>query len=88
MNRFKKQLKRLEKWSRKYHPEFWEDNMIKKVGQDDSVKRKVTCKRCGAKLEFLPKDVKTELLYSMNELDGSYDYIDCPQCKTRIELRK
>jgi len=60
---------------------------VKKVGQDKTKKRKATCKNCGAKLEFYQKDVKTQALYSMCEFDGSYDYVDCPQCKQQVKVK-
>ncbi len=59
---------------------------VRKVGQDKGKERKITCKHCGAKLAFYPKDVKTQSLYSMGEYDGSYDYIVCPQCNQHVTV--
>lgn len=59
---------------------------VEKVGQDETVKIKAVCKNCGAVLEFYRKDVKTQSLYSMGEYDGSYDYVDCPECNNRVTV--
>lgn len=61
---------------------------VRKVGQSAKVKRRATCKNCGARLEFYRQDVKTQTLYSYGEQDGSYDYVVCPQCDQRVELRR
>lgn len=50
------------------------------VGEDASVKHRVTCKQCAAILEYTKSDtrVKTETDYT-----GDTDYykvLDCPKC--------
>ncbi len=61
---------------------------MKKIGQDETIKLRATCPQCGAKLEFYPNEVKTQILYDMTEYAGSYRYVICPvPCKTQIELK-
>jgi len=60
---------------------------VEKVGHSDESKRRVTCKNCGAVLEFLPKDVQHMSLCSMGEMAGGYDYIKCPDCQREVETK-
>lgn len=60
---------------------------VKVVGRDATKKKKATCARCGAKLEFYQKDVQTRHLSSMGESDGSYDYVRCPDCNAEVVVR-
>lgn len=60
---------------------------VKKVGQDETKKRKATCKNCGAKLEFYPKDVQHVSLVSMCEYAGGYDYVRCTECKQEVKVK-
>lgn len=60
---------------------------VEKVGQSDESKRRVTCKNCGAVLEFLPKDVQYMSLSCMGESAGGYDYIVCPDCESQVETK-
>lgn len=56
-------------------------------GPDPSVVKKVICKNCGAKLEYVPNDVKE---YSGTDYGGGPDghtWIDCPKCQKRVVLR-
>lgn len=60
---------------------------VKKVGQDKTVKKRVTCKNCSAILEYLPKDVSSRELHSFGEWDGTFYYIICPDCKQEVKVR-
>jgi ribosomal protein S27E len=61
---------------------------VEKVGQDETQKRTATCRNCGAVLRFDRKDVKTQHLSDMAEPAGSYDYVECVQCRRQVEVRK
>ncbi|RJQ26741.1 hypothetical protein C4577_03035 [Candidatus Parcubacteria bacterium] len=61
--------------------------VVRKVGTDLDSLKKVTCKNCGSILEYLPKDVKSEVLYSMAEYDGTYCWIKCPDCKEQVTVK-
>jgi len=61
--------------------------MPKKVGQDKKIIRKATCKQCGAKLEYYPKEIKSQALYSMGEYDGTHYWIVCPECNKEVTVR-
>ncbi len=59
---------------------------VEKTGQDKSKQRKVTCKNCGAKLSYYPKDVKTQSVTSMCESEV-ISWIVCPQCKAHVTVK-
>lgn len=61
--------------------------MVKKVGQDKKVLRRITCKQCGSKLEYLPKEIKSEVLSSFGEYDGTRYWIICPECNNEVTVR-
>lgn len=61
--------------------------MVRKVGNDKKVEKKVTCKNCGSILLYLPKEVKSQAMYSMGEWDGTYYWIDCPECKKQVTVK-
>lgn len=56
------------------------------VGQDESKKKRATCKRCGAQLEFYEVDVETHSYTSMGESDTA-SYVECPQCKNKVWVK-
>ncbi len=61
--------------------------MIKIVGQDNTVMKRVTCQNCGAILEYTKSDVKE---YHGTDYSGGPDgreWIDCPKCLKEIILR-
>jgi hypothetical protein len=52
-----------------------------------SVVKKVVCRNCGAKLEYVPKDVKE---YHGTDYGGGPDgreWIVCPNCREDVTLR-
>ena len=62
--------------------------MIKVVGQDDSVARRVTCRNCGAILEYTPHDLQER---QTRDISGSVDitlYVKCPRCGNHVYAQK
>lgn len=62
--------------------------MIKVVGQDGSVAKRVTCRNCGAILEYTPHDLKEQ---QTKDITGSADivfYLKCPQCGYYVYTHK
>ncbi len=54
---------------------------------DPSVVKQVVCRQCGAKLEYVPIDVKSR---SYKDYDGGSDslsYVECPRCKQEVVVR-
>jgi DNA-directed RNA polymerase subunit RPC12/RpoP len=50
----------------------------------EDVLKKVVCRNCGVKLQYVPNDVKERKSY---DYTGSFDYqyyIDCPNCNTKV----
>ena len=60
---------------------------IRKVGQDDEMKKRVTCRKCSSILEYLPVDVE----YSTSaDYTGDYDTtasIKCPECGNTVYVK-
>ena len=46
-------------------------------------KKKVECNKCGALLEYEKEDIQEHQI----GLNTFYEYIVCPECKYRIEVR-
>ena len=47
--------------------------------------RKVTCKKCKAKLEYETEDIKEGKYYDdITDTHGTYLYIICPDCGSEI----
>lgn len=59
---------------------------IRKVGKDKTLIKKVTCKNCAIKLEYLQRDMLYRDPVSLPNDDVSgYYYILCPECKQEIK---
>lgn len=62
--------------------------MVVKVidpGPDPKIVKQILCNNCGAKLEYVPNDVKERSFY-----DGGFDtryWINCPQCSKEVVVR-
>lgn len=51
------------------------------------VEKKITCHNCGARLSYVPNDVK---VYSGTDYGGGPDgeeWINCPNCRKRVTIR-
>jgi DNA-directed RNA polymerase subunit RPC12/RpoP len=64
--------------------------MVVKVidpGPDKSVVKQVVCSNCGAKLEYVPNDVKTSVHHDYGGGSDTYSHIQCPQCNKSVTVR-
>jgi len=55
---------------------------------DESVVKRIVCRECGVKLEYLPIDVRR---YEGKDYSGGPDgaeWIDCPQCNNEVVLKR
>lgn len=59
---------------------------IEIIGEDDGVKREATCSDCGAKLQFLPKDIQSKTYRDYTGGSDTYCWIDCPRCRKNIQV--
>lgn len=50
------------------------------IGYDKSVKLRCTCRKCGAIVEYLPKDVKSATVCDYSGGRDVVYYITCPGC--------
>jgi RNase P subunit RPR2 len=58
--------------------------MVKVVGEDHSAIKRITCRHCAARLEYVPRDVQE--INSKDYSGGSdgYFYIVCPRCNHEV----
>lgn len=61
--------------------------MPKVIGHAKQLKKKVTCQSCTAIIEYIPKEVKTQQYKDYDGGSDSYNYIICPECKIRVEVK-
>jgi len=54
---------------------------------DPSVVKQVICRNCGAKLEYVPNDVKSKSVSDYGGGSDTYYWIDCPQCSNQVNVR-
>jgi hypothetical protein len=55
---------------------------------DPSVKRKVVCRKCGVKLEYVPLDIRKSVHTDYSGTSDEYFWIDCPRCKEANEVKR
>jgi RNase P subunit RPR2 len=61
--------------------------MVDIVGYDESVKKRVTCRKCSAILQYVPKEVKSHKSYDYGGgCDINY-YVTCPACSEKVYVR-
>lgn len=61
--------------------------MVKVIGRDVSAAKQVTCRKCASILEYTLSEVKE---YHGRDYSGGSDgqeWIDCPKCKSKVNLR-
>ncbi len=56
-------------------------------GPDPSVVKHVVCRGCGAKLEYVPNDVKERHGHDYSGGSDGSEWIDCPKCSKQVILR-
>ena len=59
--------------------------MVKIVGRDESVVKKITCRNCAAMLEYTPSEVRN--LWSGSDYGGGSagaDGFNCPSCGEEV----
>lgn len=56
-------------------------------GPDPSVVKQVVCRGCGAKLEYVPNDVKEQHGRDYSGGPDGCEWIDCPKCSKQVILR-
>lgn len=61
---------------------------VKKVGTDEKVKRRVTCRNCGSILEYLAIDVRHRTTRDYTGDSDDYYWIDCPQCHNEVAVTR
>lgn len=60
---------------------------IEKVGFDEILVKRISCKNCAAVLSYLPKDVQSDQIYCCGKPEGTAYFIVCPSCKHRVVIR-
>jgi ribosomal protein L37E len=54
--------------------------MVQIVGEDPTAKKKVTCRNCGAILEYTPHEVKVRHGTDYSGGSDGEEWVDCPRC--------
>lgn len=54
---------------------------------DPSVVKQIVCTQCGAKLEYLPIDVKERHGTDYSGGPDGAEWIDCPKCQKPVTIR-
>lgn len=54
---------------------------------DKSVVKRIVCKNCGAKLEYLPVDVKSRHGTDYGGGPDGAEWVDCPKCNQPAVIR-
>jgi ribosomal protein S27E len=60
---------------------------IRKVGQDEAVTKRVTCRKCGSILEYLPVDVQHGTSTDYTGVSDTYSYIKCSECNNTVYVK-
>jgi Zn finger protein HypA/HybF involved in hydrogenase expression len=53
---------------------------------DPSVLKRVICRNCGVKLEYVPLDVKSKRVQSFDETETIH-WIECPKCQNHVSVK-
>ena len=56
-------------------------------GPDPIVVKKVVCSNCGARLEYVPADVKKRRGKDYDGGSWEQDWFECPKCKEDVIVR-
>jgi len=51
------------------------------------VRKRITCRGCGARLEYVPNDVQTRSGTDYGGGPDGAEYIICPDCQSRVTIR-
>lgn len=54
---------------------------------DPAVVKKISCRGCGARLEYVPNDVKSRHGTDYGGGPDGAEWIDCPRCGKRVIIR-
>lgn len=63
--------------------------MVKIVGRDETVVKRITCRNCASVLEYTPSEVRN--LWSGTDYGGGpdgADGFDCPNCGKLVHTRR
>ena len=54
---------------------------------DPEIAKKISCRNCGARLEYTPNDVKRIDGTDYSGGSDGCEYVDCPNCNKRAVIR-
>jgi len=60
--------------------------MIKVIGKDDSVVKRVTCRNCSSILEYTPYDTQKRIHKDISGCTDIDTYIVCPTCMYEVTI--
>lgn len=60
--------------------------MIKVIGENPDIVKKVTCSNCSSILEYLPVDVIESIHTDYSGCKDLYKFINCPACSKDVNV--
>lgn len=60
--------------------------MVQVVGKDQTVYKRVTCKKCGSVLEYAPIEIMKSQSRDITGCTEVREYINCPTCLSDVVL--
>jgi len=60
---------------------------IKIIGEDSSVTKEITCRKCGSRLQYTPNDEQRDYSSDYTGSKDYYHYVSCPKCANKVVTR-
>lgn len=60
--------------------------MVEIVGDDPQIKKRVTCRECGAILEYTPIETISAKHTDYSGSTETWHYVECPRCSNKQEV--
>lgn len=57
-------------------------------GPHHTVVKEVVCRNCGAKLEYVPRDIRSRRYTDYGGGSDTHHWIDCPPCGNEVAVTK
>jgi RNase P subunit RPR2 len=61
--------------------------MVKIIGTDENHIKRVSCKKCASKLEYVQSEVKSFTHYDYGGGSDECYYITCPKCDNNVYVK-
>ncbi len=58
--------------------------MTQIIGKDFTLFKMASCKYCGSRLQYLPKDIETYYQRETDDTVSMHAYVECPSCWEKV----